>query len=62
MVAGIDWNVVTALLTELESVAELTFDLEDVSVDDGYEVEDWVVLVAVAEDDVDVTSLGENEM
>jgi hypothetical protein len=64
--------MVTALLEELEVVAEVTLDVDDVSVDAEYEVEAWVVLVAdvpptlvlalgAMGDDVDVTFLGENE-
>jgi hypothetical protein len=70
---GIDWNTVTALLEELEVVAEVTLvELGDVSVDEEYGVEVWVVLVAdvpptvvlalgAMGDDVDVLCRGENE-
>ena len=58
---GIDWNTVMTLLEEVEVVADLSLDVENVSADEEIEVDAWVVLVAAMGDDVDIARGDENE-
>ena len=49
------------LLEEVEVVADLSLDVENVSADEEIEVDAWVVLVAAMGDDVDIARGDENE-